>query len=195
MRELQGMLGVSRSVLSGLVAAGFVSPTRGPRNAWRFTFQDAVLLRTAMQLRAARIPPRKIIAALSRLREALPDELPLTGIRVSAVGNEVAVRTGPSQWDPSRASCCSTSKLPRSRVTSFSSTPRLRGARASDRQRSGTTSRSSLERLTSMERSRLTGKQSSYPRDLTMRGMWILACSYANSKRAARTRSTYSRRR
>jgi tetratricopeptide (TPR) repeat protein len=99
MRELQGMLGVSRSVLSSLVAAGFVTPARGPRNAYRFTFQDAVLLRTALQLRAARIPPRKIIAALSRLREALPDELPLTGIRVSAVGNDVAVRTGPSQWD------------------------------------------------------------------------------------------------
>ncbi|GJH05950.1 tetratricopeptide repeat protein [Paraburkholderia terrae] len=99
MRELHGMLGVSRRVLTGLVAAGFVTPTRGPRNAWRFTFQDAVLLRTALQLRAARIPPRKVIAALSRIREALPDELPLTGIRVSAVGNNVAVRTGPSKWD------------------------------------------------------------------------------------------------
>lgn len=99
MRELQGMLGVSRSTLSRLVAAGFVTPTRGPRNARRFTFRDAVLLRTALQLRAAQIPPRKIIAALSRLGAALPNELPLTGIRVSAVGNDVAVRTGPSQWD------------------------------------------------------------------------------------------------
>jgi tetratricopeptide (TPR) repeat protein len=99
MRELQGMLGVSRTVVSGLVAAGFVTPSRGPRNEYRFTFQDVVLLRTALQLRAARISPRKIIAALSRLRKALPDELPLTGIRVSAVGNDVAVRTGPSQWD------------------------------------------------------------------------------------------------
>jgi len=99
MRELQAMLGVSRSVVSGLIAAGFVSPSRGPRNAYRFTFQDVVLLRTALQLRDARIPPRKIIMALSRLRDALPDELPLTGIRVSAVGNDVAVRTGTSQWD------------------------------------------------------------------------------------------------
>ncbi|WP_175425755.1 tetratricopeptide repeat protein [Trinickia violacea] len=99
MRELQSMLGVSRAVVSGLVTAGFVTPSRGPRNGYRFTFQDVVLLRTALQLRAARIPPRKIIQALSRLREVLPDELPLTGIRVSAVGNDVAVRTGPSQWD------------------------------------------------------------------------------------------------
>lgn len=99
LRELQSMLGVSRHVVSGLVAAGFVTPSRGPRNEYRFTFQDVVLLRTALQLRSARIAPRKIIQALSRLREALPDELPLTGIRVSAVGNEVAVRTGPAQWD------------------------------------------------------------------------------------------------
>jgi tetratricopeptide (TPR) repeat protein len=99
MRELQAMLGVSRGVVSGLIAAGFVTPSRGPRNAYQFTFQDVVLLRTALQLRAERIPPRKIITALARLRAALPDELPLTGIRISAVGNEVAVRTGPSQWD------------------------------------------------------------------------------------------------
>ena len=99
MRELESMLGVSRRVVSALIAAGFVTPSRGSRNEYRFTFQDAVLLRTALQLRAARIPPRKIILALSRLRKALPDELPLTGIRVSAIGNDVAVKTGPSQWD------------------------------------------------------------------------------------------------
>ncbi|QGZ67088.1 tetratricopeptide repeat protein [Paraburkholderia acidisoli] len=99
MRELLASLGVSRSVVTGLIAAGFVTPTRGPRNAWRFAFQDVVLLRTALILRDAHIPPRKINLALSRLREALPDELPLTGIRISAVGSDVAVRTGPSQWD------------------------------------------------------------------------------------------------
>ncbi|WP_408600514.1 tetratricopeptide repeat protein [Paraburkholderia heleia] len=99
MRELQAMLGVTRRVVSGLIAAGFVKPSRGPRNAYRFTFQDVVLLRTALQLRDARIAPRKIIMALTRLRDELPDALPLTGIRVSAVGNDVAVRTGPSQWD------------------------------------------------------------------------------------------------
>lgn len=99
MGELKSMLGVSRHVVSGLVTAGFVTPTRGPRNGYRFTFQDVVLLRTALQLRSAQIPPRKIIQALSRLREVLPDELPLTGIRVTAVGNDVAVKTGPSQWD------------------------------------------------------------------------------------------------
>jgi tetratricopeptide (TPR) repeat protein len=103
MRDLESMLGVSRRVVTGLVAGlvdeGFVTPTRGPRNALRFTFQDVVLLRTALQLRASQIPPRKIVRALKRLRAGLPDALPLSGLRVTAVGNDIAVRTGPSQWD------------------------------------------------------------------------------------------------
>lgn len=99
MRELQTMLGVSRGVVSELITAGFVTPSRGPKNAYRFAFQDVVLLRTALILRDAKIPTRKIIQALSRLRNELPEGLPLTGIRVSAVGSDVAVRTGPSQWD------------------------------------------------------------------------------------------------
>jgi tetratricopeptide (TPR) repeat protein len=103
MRDLESMLGVSRRVVTGLVAGlvdeGFVTPTRGPRNALRFTFQDVVLLRTALQLRASQIPPRKIVRALKRLRAELPDALPLSGLRVTAVGNDIAVRTGPSQWD------------------------------------------------------------------------------------------------
>ena len=99
MRELQSTLGVSRRIISGLIDAGFVTPARGPRNALRFTFQDVVLLRTALQLRASKIPPRRIIQALTRLRAELPDELPLSGIRVTAVGNDIAVRTGPAQWD------------------------------------------------------------------------------------------------
>ena len=97
-RALQEILGLSRGVISGLVASGFVTPDRGPRNEYRFTFQDVVLLRTAVELQAAKIPPRKILSALKKLRATLPDELPLTGLRISAVGNDVTVRDGRSQW-------------------------------------------------------------------------------------------------
>jgi tetratricopeptide (TPR) repeat protein len=99
LRKLQSLLGVSRRVLSGLIGAGFVTPSRGPRNELRFTFRDVVVLRTAFQLQSAKISSRKILAALARLKAELPDELPLSGIRVTAVGNTVAVKTGPSQWD------------------------------------------------------------------------------------------------
>jgi tetratricopeptide (TPR) repeat protein len=97
-RGIQEMLGLSRGVISGLVASGFVVPSRGPKNEYRFSFQDVVLLRTAVELQAARISPRKILAALRKLRATLPAELPLTGLRITAVGNDVTVRDGRSQW-------------------------------------------------------------------------------------------------
>ena len=99
LRSIQEMLGISRAVVTGLVNAGFVSPARGARNEYRFTFQDVVLLRTAYALRDARIPPRKILRSLQRLKAALPRELPLTGLRITAVGNDIAVRDGARQWE------------------------------------------------------------------------------------------------
>ncbi|MEO6897886.1 MAG: tetratricopeptide repeat protein [Caldimonas sp.] len=97
-RALQEMLGLSRGVITGLIASGFVAPSRGPRNVYRFTFQDVVLLRTAVELQSANIPPRKILSALKKLRATLPEELPLSGLRISAVGNDVTVRDGRAQW-------------------------------------------------------------------------------------------------
>jgi tetratricopeptide (TPR) repeat protein len=98
LRGIQSMLGLSRSVLSGLIAAGFVTPARGPRREYRFTFQDVVLLRTAYSLQQASIAPRKILRSLRRLKATLPDELPLSGLRITAVGNEIAVSEGDTRW-------------------------------------------------------------------------------------------------
>lgn len=99
LRGIQEMLGLSRGVVMGLVDAGFVTPERGPRNAWRFAFRDVVLLRTAVELQAAKIPPRRIVASLRKLRAGLPDALPLSGLRITAVGGEVAVRErGGAAW-------------------------------------------------------------------------------------------------
>jgi len=86
-------------VLASLIDAGFVRPTRGRRNEMRFNFRDVVLLRTAFQLQSAKIPSRRIVQALARLKDDLPDELPLSGIRITAVGDAVAVKTGLDQWD------------------------------------------------------------------------------------------------
>jgi tetratricopeptide (TPR) repeat protein len=97
LREIQSILALSKSVIDGLVAAGFVNPSRGKRREYRFTFQDLVLLRTAHSLQAAQIPPRKIVQSLRRLRETLPEELPLTGLRITAVGNQIVVRDGALQ--------------------------------------------------------------------------------------------------
>jgi tetratricopeptide (TPR) repeat protein len=98
LRRVQAMLGLSRGIVSGLIAEGFVVPTRGPRNAWRFSFQDLMLLRTAHALQASKIPPRKILRSLARLKATLPDELPLTGLRITAIGADVAVRSPQGHW-------------------------------------------------------------------------------------------------
>jgi tetratricopeptide (TPR) repeat protein len=98
LRGIQSMLGLSRGVISALVDAGFVAPTRGRRGELRFSFQDVVLLRTAHSLQQAQIPARKILRSLRRLKETLPGELPLTGLRITAVGSEIAVKEGDTHW-------------------------------------------------------------------------------------------------
>ncbi|HVK31996.1 MAG TPA: hypothetical protein VM845_05775, partial [Burkholderiaceae bacterium] len=98
LRRVQALLGLSRRIVAGLIAEGFVAPTRGPRNEWRFTFQDLMLLRTAHALQASKIPPRRVLRALARLKAALPQSLPLTGLRITAIGADVAVRDRNGQW-------------------------------------------------------------------------------------------------
>jgi tetratricopeptide (TPR) repeat protein len=98
LRRVQALLGLSRTIVAGLIAEGFVAPTRGRRNEWRFTFQDLMLLRTAHALQASKIPPRRILRSLARLKADLPAELPLTGLRITAVGADVAVRNRGGQW-------------------------------------------------------------------------------------------------
>ena len=98
LRRVQAMLGLSRSIVAGLIAEGFVAPMRGARNEWRFSFQDLMLLRTAHALRSSGIPPRRILRSLARLKATLPKELPLTGLRITAIGADVAVRDREGRW-------------------------------------------------------------------------------------------------
>lgn len=99
LRHIEEMLGLPRRTVVGLIDAGFVAPRRGPRNEYRFSFQDVVLLRTAHHLRTAQVPPRRLLRALKELRAKLPAEVPLSGLRIKAIGNEVAVRDGSVHWE------------------------------------------------------------------------------------------------
>lgn len=97
-RRVQELLGLSRHEISRLVTGGFVSPARGVRNEHRFSFQDLLLMRTAHGLRVAGIPAGKVLRALARLRRSLPRDLPLTGLRITAVGTDVTVRDRLGPW-------------------------------------------------------------------------------------------------
>lgn len=97
-REVEKLLRLSRSTIRALVDAGFVTPSRGPRNAWRFSFRDLVVMRTAQALTAASVPRRRIVKSLKELRRRLPESMPLSGLNIGAVGERVVVNEGGSRW-------------------------------------------------------------------------------------------------
>jgi tetratricopeptide (TPR) repeat protein len=100
LRDVVKLLGLSRSIVGRLIEAGFVTPGRGPRREYRFSFQDLVLLRAAQGLVDAKIPSTRILRALRRLRAKLPERMPLTGLRIEAAGDDVVVTEGSAQWRP-----------------------------------------------------------------------------------------------
>ncbi|HTN49934.1 MAG TPA: tetratricopeptide repeat protein [Burkholderiaceae bacterium] len=97
-RDVEKLLRLPRSTIRSLVQAGFVAPARGPRNAWRFSFQDLVVLRTARALAQAQVPSKRITRAIRGLKRQLPEAMPLSGLAICAVGDRVVVREGDSCW-------------------------------------------------------------------------------------------------
>jgi hypothetical protein len=97
-RDVERVLELSPATTRSLIRAGFVSPERGPRREFRFSFQDLIVLRTARALLQAKIPPKRIRRSLESLRRELPDAVPLSGLAISAVGDHVVVREGDSRW-------------------------------------------------------------------------------------------------
>jgi tetratricopeptide (TPR) repeat protein len=100
LREVSAMLGLSPAEIRAYAANGFLTPERGLRGELRFGFHDLIILRTAGELTAAQIPRRKVRRVLQRLREQLPKGRSLTGVRITADGDNVIVRDGESVWNP-----------------------------------------------------------------------------------------------
>ena len=97
-RDVEKLLGLPRSTIRSLISAGFVSPARGARNAWLFSFQDLIVLRTARALAVANVPNKRITKSISELRRQLPDSMPLSGLSICAVADHVVVKEGGSRW-------------------------------------------------------------------------------------------------
>ncbi|HJY76040.1 MAG TPA: tetratricopeptide repeat protein [Burkholderiales bacterium] len=97
-REVEKLLRLPRSTIRALIEAGFVSPARGPRKAWRFSFQDLIVLRTAQALVAAKVPAKRITRSVRELRRHLPGAMPLSGLSICAVADKVVVKEGASRW-------------------------------------------------------------------------------------------------
>jgi tetratricopeptide (TPR) repeat protein len=97
-QDVAKMLGLPPRRLRAYLRAGLLSAERNENGRLRFSFQDLLLLRTAEGLVAERIPPRRVVHALKKLRERLPDARPLTGVSLSADGDRVVAREGAARW-------------------------------------------------------------------------------------------------
>jgi tetratricopeptide (TPR) repeat protein len=99
-REVSAMLGLSAAQIRSWAARGFLTTERDEDGDLRFGFQDLVILRTASELTAAKIPTRKIRRVLASVREQLPEGRSIAGVRIAADGERVVVRDGNALWNP-----------------------------------------------------------------------------------------------
>jgi tetratricopeptide (TPR) repeat protein len=99
LRDVATLVGLTQAQIRSYVRLGILAPVEAPGGAI-FSFQDLILLKTAKALIDARIPGRRIHAALKNLRAQLPAERPLSGVRIAAHGNSLVVRDGAEMWNP-----------------------------------------------------------------------------------------------
>jgi tetratricopeptide (TPR) repeat protein len=99
-RQVAEATGLPPSKISHWARAGLVSPALTSRGDPIFSFQDVVLFRTARELLKADVPERKIRAAVAALRRQLPSDLPLSALRISALGEDVLVQDEVGAWEP-----------------------------------------------------------------------------------------------
>ncbi len=97
--DVARMLGLPAGRVRAFVRLGFASPRRDGREL-RFSFHDLLLLRTARELAAARVPLRRVGRAVRSLRGKLPEGRSLSSVRICADGDRVVVRDGRGPWRP-----------------------------------------------------------------------------------------------
>jgi len=99
-REVAEVLGLPTAKILSWARSGLLTPERGPKGAYFFSFQDIVLLRAAKELLDSEVPARRVRVALESLREQLPVGRPLSAVHISAVGDRVLVRDDDAVWEP-----------------------------------------------------------------------------------------------
>ena len=99
-REVSRMFGLSVAQVRSWVRSGLLEPERGPRGEMRFSPDDITLLKAAGGLAGARIGPRRIGLALSRLRAQVSERGALADFEISAEGTRIVVTDGSARWQP-----------------------------------------------------------------------------------------------
>lgn len=99
-RDVASLIGLSVRQAREYGRSGILDPKRDPAGHYLFSFQDLVLLRTAKGLLEARVPQRRILRSLRRLKDQLPDDRSLTEVRIAAEGDDVVVHDEGRAWEP-----------------------------------------------------------------------------------------------
>ena len=92
-KDLKRLFGLSPSAVRALARAGNIHPVRR-KGKLHYSFHDLVVLRTASALRAANISSQRINRTLQELRTALPSEISLNQLSLTALGSRIAIREG-----------------------------------------------------------------------------------------------------
>ena len=98
-REVADLIGLSADQIRHYARRGLVTPHRGQRDEYRFSFQDVVLLRTAKGLLDADVSVRKAFAVLLKLQRELASVQSLSAVRIFADGSNVVVRDDDNVWN------------------------------------------------------------------------------------------------
>lgn len=98
--EVSEVLGLPTSTILSWTHAGLLTPQRGPRGAYYFSFGDIALLRAARELLEADVSSRRVKQTLERLREQLPGGRPMSAVRLTASGTRILVQDEGRVWDP-----------------------------------------------------------------------------------------------
>ncbi|TFW10490.1 tetratricopeptide repeat protein [Oxalobacteraceae bacterium OM1] len=91
--DIEKRYGVSPRLVRALVKAGFITPTRGARREYRFSFNDVVLARKAAEWQAAGISTARLTRLLRRLAATLAGDDSIA-VSVSASGRDLVARDG-----------------------------------------------------------------------------------------------------
>ncbi len=98
-RDVSELIGFNADQVRHYVRRGLLTPERGGRGEYRFSFQDVVLLRTAKGLLDAQVSSRRAYRVLLKLKSELSAMKSLSAVRIYADGNNVVVREDSSMWN------------------------------------------------------------------------------------------------
>ncbi len=83
-----------------MVRAGLLCPWRDRRGAFRFSFQDIVLLRVSKNLVERGIRRGRIRRTMLRLRRQMPQDRPLSSVRIWTEYDVIFAACGTETWMP-----------------------------------------------------------------------------------------------